>query len=155
MYIALYKPEIPPNTGNIGRLCYCTQNSLLIIGKPAFSLSDSVVKRAGLDYWKKLKVLQYKDWYDFRTAFKENRILSYSRFAKRIYTENEYKKNDVLLFGSETKGLPQDIVKEITSENPNNFLRIPVSSKCRSLNLSNSVAIVLFEALRQNSFNYT
>ena len=159
MQIALYQPEIPPNTGNIGRLCYCTETPLHIIGKPAFSLDDSAVRRAGLDYWDKLDLKQHGDWQAFRklidTSAKgspSTRILLFSRFAKSIYTEHAFASSDVLVFGAESKGLPKNIVEDIQKEAPQRILRIPVSQNCRSLNLSNAVAIVLFEALRQQNF---
>lgn len=159
MEIALYEPEIPPNTGNIGRLCYCTKSPLHIIGKPAFSLSHSAVRRAGLDYWNKLSLKRHSSWQDFRKFLeipKNNsptpRILLFSRFAKRMYAEHIFASSDVLVFGAETQGLPKNIIEETEKEKPLHILRIPVAKACRSLNLSNAVAVVLFEALRQQNF---
>ncbi len=180
MDIALYQPEIPPNTGNIGRLCYCTGSKLHIIGKPAFSLDEASVRRAGLDYWQKLGVKLHSDWPSFKSAFSigsnkaisnmnkidktqqvssslgnltiSRKILLFSRFAQHLYTEHSFTDSDLLVFGSETKGLAKEIVEEVQQENPAHILRIPLRSSVRSLNLSNAVAIVLFEALRQLSF---
>ena len=169
MHIALYKPEIPQNTGNIGRLCYCTGSSLHIIGEPSFSLSDSAVKRAGLDYWDQLKLTLHKDWALFLAFFSlEYRFVLLTRFASKSYADYVYTDKDVLIFGSETRGLPKSIlassaklplspvhgVNQATVElqQMKTNLRIPVSEASRSLNLSNSVAIVLYEALRQQAF---
>ncbi len=157
MIIALYKPEIPPNTGNIGRLCYCTNTPLHIIGKPAFSLDESSVKRAGLDYWEKLELHLHEDWVSFRKSCKTSlssvgKILCFTRFAKKVYTEHIFSAEDTFVFGSESKGIPNTILDEIRHENTEQLLRIPVSENCRSLNLSNSVAIILFEAFRQLGF---
>ena len=148
MEISLYEPEIPPNTGNIARLCVCTSSNLHIVGKANFSLSDKAIKRAGLDYWDKLNLKQHKDWTSFLKTIEDKNLWLFSRFAKKSYTDVRFKKDDVLLFGSESKGLP----KEIREEYQEKTLRIPVSQACRSLNLSNSVAIVLYEALRQLNF---
>ena len=159
MEIALYQPEIPPNTGNIGRLCYCTETPLHIIGKPAFSLDESAVRRAGLDYWDKLSLRQHSNWQAFREFVdastnnsSSSRILLFSRFAQRIYTEHVFANSDMLVFGTESQGLPKNIIEDIQKEAPLHILRIPVSKACRSLNLSNAVAVVLFEALRQQNF---
>ena len=157
--IALYEPEIPPNTGNIGRLCCCTETKLHIIGKPAFSLDESAVRRAGLDYWDKLELKEHRDWKSFRSSLEAgqkktypSRILLFSRFSQYLYTEYSFQASDTFVFGGESKGLPKKIVEEISKENKEHILRIPVSTACRSLNLSNAVAIVLFEALRQQNF---
>ena len=155
MHIALFQPEIPPNTGNIGRLCYCTHSHLHIIGQPAFSLDEAAVKRAGLDYWPQLKLQRHADWISFRRSISSSssaRILLFTRFAQYVYSEIQFKASDILVFGSESKGLPQNILEEIRAESPCQLLRIPVAGECRSLNLSNAVAIVLYEALRQQNF---
>ena len=160
MEVCLYKPEIPPNTGNIGRLCHCTQTGLHIIDKPAFSLEASAVKRAGLDYWDQLELSLHSNWQAFRDSLcadnnekkQAKRILLFTRFAKTLYTEHSYQASDLLVFGTETQGLPKFIVDDIKTEATEHLLRIPVSKNCRSLNLSNTVAIILFEALRQQGF---
>ena len=153
MHIALFQPEIPPNTGNIGRLCYCTRSHLHIIGQPAFSLDEAAVKRAGLDYWPQLELQRHVDWRSFRQYISsEARIFLFTRFARYVYSEIDFCASDILVFGSESKGLPQNILDEISAESPCQLLRIPVAAECRSLNLSNAVAIVLYEALRQKNF---
>ena len=153
MDIALHQPEIPPNTGNIGRLCHCTQSRLHIVGKAAFSLDAAAVRRAGLDYWEQLDWQHHVDWQAFRKSLApERRLLLFTRFSGHIYSECFFLPSDVLVFGSESSGLPQNIQDEIALVNPKHLLRIPVSAACRSLNLSNSVAVVLYEALRQQNF---
>ncbi len=160
MQVALYQPEIPPNTGNIGRLCHCTKTALHIIGKPSFDLSERSVRRAGLDYWEHLHLDLHPNWEGFRSFIRdqycvENKkkcILLFTRFAKNVYTSHPYSESDILVFGGESQGLPEKICEEIKGEDENHLLRIPVSSQCRSLNLSNAVAIVLYEALRQQNF---
>ncbi|MDH5655317.1 MAG: tRNA (cytidine(34)-2'-O)-methyltransferase [Spirochaetia bacterium] len=154
MNICLYKPEIPQNTGNIGRLSVCTGSRLHIIGEPSFSLSESAVKRAGLDYWPRLDLTLHSEWKAFREHFSnsESRILLITKFAKHSYADFNYRMDDCVVFGQETSGLPDEIVNEIQTCCPENILRIPVVEDCRSLNLGNAVGIVLFEALRQNQF---
>ncbi len=161
MQVALYRPEIPPNTGNIGRLCHLTGTKLHIIGQPSFSLEEPAVRRAGLDYWEKLQLEKHVDWGSFRQTLTqagsvEGRpapvFLLFSRFAKRLYSEHSFSSADVLVFGSESLGLPQKIKQEIAAENCHHLLRIPVLASTRSLNLSNAVAIVLYEALRQLNY---
>ncbi len=148
MEIVLYEPEIPPNTGNIARLCVCTGTSLHIVGEPKFSLDESAVKRAGLDYWDKLNLHLHKDWPSFLEVNHEKKIWLLSRFATKTYSDISFDSTDMFVFGSESKGLPE----EISSAHSSRLLRIPVHAGCRSLNLSNSVAIVLYEALRQMDF---
>jgi tRNA (cytidine/uridine-2'-O-)-methyltransferase len=154
MHICLYKPEIPQNTGNIGRICVCTDTKLHIISEPSFSLSDSAVKRAGLDYWPRLDLTLHKDWVSFNNNFanSKGRNILITKFANRSYSDFEYNLNDRLIFGRETSGLPEEITGEIASSHPENILRIPVLGDCRSLNLANAVCIVLYEALRQQGF---
>lgn len=150
MNIALVEPQIPPNTGNIVRLCNCTGSILHIVGKPAFRMDDASLRRAGLDYWQNVELIQHKDWQSFIDQTEGN-IWLFSKFGKRSYSDVTYTENDWLVFGSETSGLPESIHRW-ARENANPLLRIPVSEKCRSLNLANSVAVVLFEALRQKGF---
>lgn len=164
MQIALYRPEIPPNTGNIVRLCVCTGTRLHIVGDPSFSLEESAVRRAGLDYWSELDLVRHTDWNAFyeslqsgaaESASQENRagrMYLFSRFAERLYSDVDYRSDDVLVFGRETSGLPAEVTQSFRERHPDQILRIPVSARCRSLNLGNAVALVLFEALRQLDF---
>lgn len=150
--IVLVEPEIPPNTGNIARLCAGT-NSMLHLVKPlGFSLSDKELKRAGLDYWDKVKLKVWDSLEDFLSGNK-NAVLYYlSTKAKKVYTEVRYKDGDFLLFGKETKGLPEEMI----FNNPDRAITIPIDKRnIRSLNLATAVGIVLFEALRQNNFQNT
>ena len=154
MEIALFKPEIPPNTGNISRLSVCTGSRLHIIGKPSFSLDEASVRRAGLDYWDILDLHLHEDWNRFINSIQigyqgSRTILLMSKFGKAQYSEHKFKDDDVIVFGQETKGLPDSIIESVSKDYPERILRIPVVNECRSLNLSNSVAVVLFEALRQ------
>lgn len=157
MLLALYKPEIPPNTGNIIRLSVCTGSSVHIIGKPSFSLDESSVRRAGLDYWNEVDISMYASWDEFchRHSLRENQfknVAVLTRFADRPYTDFSYNPDSILLFGQESKGLPGSIVDEIRLARPESLLRIPVSSGCRSINLGNAVSVVLYEGLRQVGF---
>lgn len=150
--IVLYKPEIPPNTGNISRLCVGIGAILHIVGKPSFDLSDKALKRAGLDYWEYLEFYQHIDWNSFFTNISDtSRVFIVTKFGKKIYTEINYKKNDYLVFGSETSGLPEFIHEQFPNDKK---LFIPMKKISRSINLSNSVAIVSYEALRQIDYNF-
>lgn len=146
MEIALYRPEIPPNTGNIGRLCVNSGVPLSIIGEPAFDLSEKSARRAGLDYWKHLELNRFSDWDQFLKAREGRRIFLVSKFGTQNYAGVSYQKDDILVFGQETKGLPSEIRE---NWEPNRVLFIPMEPISRSINLSNSVAIILFESLRQ------
>ncbi|MBX7058639.1 MAG: tRNA (cytidine(34)-2'-O)-methyltransferase [Leptospirales bacterium] len=156
MHIALYKPEIPPNTGNIGRLCHCTGSRLHIIDRPAFSLDEAAVRRAGLDYWEQLPLMLHADWQSFlqwkEGEAKPGRIAAFSRFASQVYSDFEYHEADILLFGQESSGLPAEIVEALGRRQDASLLRIPVSANCRSLNLANAASLALYEALRQQNF---
>ena len=159
MEIALYRPEIPPNTGNIARLSVCTGSRLHIIGKPSFSMDEAAVRRAGLDYWNEVDLHLHGEWEPFLeyvTGEPEKggtgRILLISKFGERSFSEHRFTGDEILVFGRESSGLPDHIVTKIQMEDPDRILRIPVRGLCRSLNLSNSVAIVLYEALRQLEF---
>lgn len=147
--IVLYQPEIPQNTGNIGRTCILTNSNLHIIKPMGFSVSDKYLKRAGMDYWKKLDVIYYEDFEDFYLKHKADRVyLSTTRGAK-CYSDITYKDNDYILFGRESCGVTDEIRKVYKDFS----IKIPIiESSDRSLNLSNSVAIVAYEALRQNGF---
>ena len=145
--IVLYQPEIPPNTGNIARTCAATGSRLHIIGPAGFEITDKHLKRAGLDYWHLLNVA----WYDsIEEFFAKNQGTFYyaTTKAKHCYSEVAYPDGCYLVFGKETEGLPE----ELLVQNPETCIRIPMREEARSLNLSNSVAVVLYEALRQSGF---
>ncbi|GBF39127.1 tRNA (cytidine(34)-2'-O)-methyltransferase [Leptospira johnsonii] len=145
--IALYRPEIPPNTGNIARLCVALGAELHIVGEPAFELSEKAARRAGLDYWDKLKLTLHPSWETFsKSNPSDSKLYLISTKGKISYTAPQYGENDVFLFGNETSGLPQEIFQ---SEIPSGILRIPMEEDCRCLNLSNAVAVIAYEALRQ------
>jgi len=146
--IVLYEPEIPGNTGNIGRLCVGTNSELHIIKPMRFLLTDKYLKRAGLDYWDKLDLHIHKNLDDFLVDNQKNNIYWCTTKTDNIYTDVNYKKGDIFVFGPESKGLPENILHQ----NWSNTITIPMTKGIRSLNLSNSVSIVLFEALRQVGF---
>lgn len=148
IHVVLVEPEIPQNTGNISRTCACTGTPLHLIRPYGFELSDRTVKRAGLDYWDKLDLHEYDDADSFFRANAGGTFYYLSTKAKRTYTQVRFPDDCFLLFGKETKGLPEDWIYN----NPDTALRIPMGEHLRSLNLSNSVAIVLYEALRQHNF---
>ena len=147
--IVLYQPEIPANTGNIGRLCVGT-NSILYIVKPMkFMITDKYLKRAGLDYWDKLDVRFYDGWNDFLNINADRKLLFFTTKSNQVYSRINFQDGDFLIFGPETRGIPEDILKKHWESS----FTIPMSKQIRSINLSNSVAIVLYEALRQTGFN--
>lgn len=148
--IVLYEPEIPANTGNIGRTCVATDSSLDLIEPLGFSLSEKAIKRAGMDYWKDLDVHTYINYQDFMEKHPGAKIYYASTKAPRTYTEVEFEDNSYIMFGKESAGIPEDIL----FENQATAIRIPMVGETRSLNLSNSVAIVLYEALRQHDFEH-
>jgi len=143
--VVLVEPEIPQNTGNIVRLCACTGSELYLVGKLGFVLSDKYLKRAGLDYWDNVNIKQYKNLEELISEYPDNSFYYLTTKTQRLYTDNSFKEGDFLVFGSETRGLPEDLLKN----NPDKCLTIPMIEGQRSLNLSNSVAIVLYEAIRQ------
>jgi tRNA (cytidine/uridine-2'-O-)-methyltransferase len=146
LQVVLVEPEIPQNTGNIARLCALTDSSLHLVGKLGFSTSDYYLRRAGLDYWDSVTVRYHDSLAELRKMANGERFYYVSTKATRIYTEVRYHWNDYLVFGSETQGLPRDLILA----NPDSSIRIPMwGAKPRSLNLSNAAAIVLYEALRQ------
>jgi tRNA (cytidine/uridine-2'-O-)-methyltransferase len=149
MHIVLIEPEIPSNTGNIVRTCAATGTSLHLVGPLGFSLKDKYLKRAGLDYWDLAMVFQHDSFEDLRSKYPENRFYFTSKKGRRLYTDVKYSRDDFLVFGKETEGLPDSIL----DQNPDTTLKIPKLPEARSLNLSNAVAIVLYEALRQLDFN--
>ena len=146
--IVLLEPEIPANTGNIGRTCVASGTRLHLIEPLGFSLSEKALKRAGMDYWKDLDVTTYIDYQDFLDRNPGAKIYMATTKARKIYTEVSYEDDCYIMFGKESAGIPE----EILVQNQENCIRIPMMEKIRSLNLGNSVAIVLYEALRQNGF---
>lgn len=163
MNIVLYEPEIPSNTGNIGRTCVATGTVLHLIEPLGFSISEKALRRAGLDYWQKLDVRIYADFREFlaknfpggygypgvsSSADGGRRIWMATTKAKQIYTEAAFGPDDFIMFGKETAGIPEEVLVEYEET----CIRIPMLDEIRSLNLSNSVGIVLYEALRQQGF---
>ena len=148
--IVLYEPEIPANTGNIGRTCVATNTRLHLIEPLGFRLDEKSLKRAGMDYWKDLDVQTYIDYNDFLERNPGAKIYMATTKAQKVYTEVEYEPDCYIMFGKESAGIPEEILKA----NPDTCVRIPMIGETRSLNLSNSVAIVLYEALRQNEFDH-
>ena len=146
--VVLVEPEIPQNTGNIARTCAVTGSRLHLVEPFGFSLDEKHLKRAGLDYWDKLDIITYRDLDDFYKKNPDGPYFYFSTKAARRFTEIEYPLGSYLVFGKETKGLPEPIV----FGNPESAVRIPMKKTLRSLNLGNSVAIALYEALRQNGF---
>ena len=146
--IVLLEPEIPANTGNIGRTCVAAGARLHLIEPLGFQITEKQVRRAGLDYWDKLDLTIYKSYPDFLEKNPEAKIYMATTKAKKIYSEAAFEEDAYIMFGKESAGIPE----EILVENEENCIRIPMLSEIRSLNLSNSVAIVLYEALRQNDF---
>ena len=147
--IVLFKPEIPQNTGNIARTCVLTYSKLHLIKPLGFDISERSVRRAGLDYWKYLDLEIHESYEDFKEKYKDIRLFVSTTYGKKYYHEVDYKENDFILFGRESSGLP-NYIKE---ENMDKSIRIPmINTTTRSLNLSNSVSIVMYEALRQINF---
>ena len=143
--IVLFEPEIPNNTGNIGRLALATNSVLHLVGPLGFELADSKLKRAGLDYWKYLSVQFYNNIDEFYSTNSNKNFIYLSSHASKSHYEIPFKENVFLVFGKESKGLPKDIIEK----NHNNSFRIPMySKKIRSLNLANAVSVVLYEGLR-------
>lgn len=141
--IVLYEPEIPQNTGNIARLCACTGSSLYLVGKLGFSLSSKYTKRAGMDYWESVDLHKINSMEELFDANPDANFYYLTTKTKRKYTEIEFKDGDFIVFGPESRGLPSEYVTSETA------LTIPMKEGQRSLNLSNSVAIVTYEAIRQ------
>ena len=146
--IVLYEPEIPANTGNIGRTCVATNTNLHLIEPLGFSLEEKQLKRAGMDYWKDLDVNTYVNWEDFCKRNPDAKIYYATTKARHVYSDVNYEPDCYIMFGKESAGIPE----EILVDNEETCIRIPMIGDIRSLNLSNSVAIVLYEALRQNDF---
>ena len=146
--IVLFEPEIPANTGNIGRTCVATGTRLHLIEPLGFRINEKSLKRAGMDYWKDLDVTTYIDYQDFLDKNPGAKIYMATTKGKNVYTEVSYEPDCYIMFGKESAGIPE----EILVENEEDCMRIPMNGDIRSLNLGNSVAIVLYEALRQNGF---
>ena len=146
--IVLYEPEIPANTGNIGRTCVATVTRLHLIEPLGFKLNEKALKRAGMDYWNDLDVTTYIDYQDFLEKNPGVKIYMATTKAHKVYTDVEYEPDCYIMFGKESAGIPE----EILVEHEEDCMRIPMNGDIRSLNLGNSVAIVLYEALRQNGF---
>lgn len=148
MNIILHQPEIPANTGNIGRTCVATGTKLHLIEPLGFRIDEKQIKRAGMDYWDKLDYTRYINYEDFLIKNPGAKIWYATTKAEKTYTDVSYSENDFIMFGKESAGIPE----EILVENRESCIRIPMLPDIRSLNLSNSAAIVLYEALRQTGF---
>ncbi len=141
--VVLYEPEIPQNTGNIARLCACTGASLYLVGKLGFALTDKYTKRAGMDYWQSVDLHRVESMEKLYEEFPSGRFFYLTTKSKRVYTDFKFQENDFIVFGPESRGLPQEYVTQETA------ITIPMKEGQRSLNLSNSVAIVAYEIVRQ------
>ncbi|MBT8049518.1 MAG: tRNA (cytidine(34)-2'-O)-methyltransferase [Xanthomonadales bacterium] len=150
LQVILYQPEIPPNTGNIIRLCANAGARLHLVGPLGFVLDDAKLRRAGLDYDELTEVREHVNWQAFKEDNPEIRIWAYSTRGSKMHTEAAFTDNDGLLFGPESRGLPKNLLDRIGQER---VCRIPMQEGSRSLNLSNTVAIALYEALRQQGFH--
>ncbi|MFC5701228.1 tRNA (uridine(34)/cytosine(34)/5-carboxymethylaminomethyluridine(34)-2'-O)-methyltransferase TrmL [Cohnella faecalis] len=147
-HIVLVHPEIPANTGNIARTCAATGTHLHLVRPLGFSTDDRELKRAGLDYWYAVNITYYDSFEEVEQAHPESRFFFASTRADKRYSDFEFRDGDMFVFGKETKGLPQ----ELLDANPDTGMRMPMTDKVRSLNLANSAAIVVYEALRQTDF---
>ena len=148
MHIVLVEPEIPQNTGNIARTCAATGSSLHLIRPLGFSVDDRQLKRAGLDYWHLLDIQYHDSFQQLQDAYPEGKFFYATTKVGKLYTELSYPQHAFLVFGKETKGLPP----ELLGANPASCLRVPMLKDARSLNLANTVAVVIYEALRQQNF---
>lgn len=146
--IVLFEPEIPANTGNIGRTCVATGTKLHLIEPLGFRLDEKSLKRAGMDYWKDLDVTTYIDYQDFLERNPGAKIYMATTKAPNVYTDVAYEPDCYIMFGKESAGIPEEILVNHKEDS----IRIPMMGEIRSLNLGNSVAVVLYEALRQNGF---
>lgn len=150
MNIVLLEPEIPQNTGNIGRTCVATGTTLHLIKPLGFDIDEKAVKRCGLDYWQDLDLKVYENFQDFIQKNPNARIYMATTKARKTYADVNYEKDCFIMFGKESAGIPEEILLEYKDD----CVRIPMLEEYRSLNLSNSVAIILYEALRQNNFDH-
>ena len=147
-HVALVEPEIPQNTGNIARLCAATRTDLHIVGMPGFRLDDRAVRRAGLDYWDQVSLQRHRDLQELSVALSRARFLFFTTKADRNLWDQRFEHDDCLVFGPETRGLPESLLRD----NWDRCVRVPMTNpKVRSLNLANTVAIALYEALRQTA----
>lgn len=147
-HIVLVEPEIPQNAGNIARTCAATGTHLHMIRPLGFEVTDKYLKRAGLDYWHLVEISYYDSFEELREKYPENRFFFFTTKGRRRHSDAAFRDGDFLVFGKETKGLPEELLMKHEGE----CLRIPMFSEARSLNLSNSVAVALYEALRQNDY---
>lgn len=148
MHIVMVEPEIPGNTGNVARLCAANHMSLHLVKPLGFSIDDKHLKRAGLDYWSLVDVQVHENFQEVLDAYKEHRFFYLTTKSEQCYADIQFQEDDFLVFGKETKGLPEDLLKA----NPERCFRVPMIEDARSLNLSNTVAIVSYEAMRQLGF---
>lgn len=149
MNVILFQPEIPANTGNIGRTCVATGTKLHLIEPLGFRLNEKEIKRAGMDYWEHLDVTRYVNFEEFLEKNPGAKIYMATTKAKHVYTDVSYGPDDFIMFGKESAGIPEEILVDYEET----CIRIPMLSEIRSLNLANSVSVVLYEALRQNHFS--
>ena len=149
MNIVLLEPEIPQNAGNIARTCAVTKSTLHLIKPLGFSVENKYLKRAGLDYWNLLDIYYYDNFDDFLKKNKYPVIFMATTKSKKLYTDVQYQQNDYIMFGKESAGIPEEILLQY----PQTSVRIPMFEQARSLNLSNAVAVVLYEALRPQNFD--
>lgn len=149
LHIVLFEPEIPPNTGNIIRLCANTGAQLHLVKPLGFALDDKQLKRAGLDYHEFATLKVYENWAECKTALQGKRMFALTTKASQCYSKVQFQTEDVLILGPETRGLPEAVRKEFP---PQHCIRLPMLAQSRSLNLSNTAAIVLYEAWRQIGF---
>lgn len=150
MNIVLYQPEIPYNTGNIGRSCVLTNTHLHLIKPLGFSLEEKQIRRSGLDYWHSVKLTIWESFEEFLASDPEMRLFYATTKTKQKYSDVRYQENDYIMFGPESRGIPEEILKK----HPERCITIPMIPMGRSLNLSNSAAIILYEALRQVDFYF-
>ncbi|BDV42511.1 tRNA (cytidine(34)-2'-O)-methyltransferase [Geotalea uraniireducens] len=144
-HIVLVEPEIPPNTGNIARLCGATGTVLHLVGKLGFSTDDRQLKRAGLDYWSEVEIRYWDDLAALQQSYPDSRFIYTSKKGDKTHIQAGFREGDFIVFGKETQGLPEELLRA----NRENTIRIPIFGKVRSLNLSTAAGIVLYEALRQ------
>ena len=146
--IVLFEPEIPQNTGNIVRLCVCTNCRLFLVGKLGFSISDKYLKRAGLDYWNDAEIVRVNSLEELKEQYPQSKFYYCTTKTKTKYTQAKFNQGDFFVFGPESRGLNE----ELLNQNAQDCITIPMAQGQRSLNLSNSVSIIIYEAIRQNDF---
>ncbi|HIG79134.1 MAG TPA: tRNA (uridine(34)/cytosine(34)/5-carboxymethylaminomethyluridine(34)-2'-O)-methyltransferase TrmL [Cycloclasticus sp.] len=151
IHVVLFEPEIPPNTGNVMRLCANSGVRLSLIHPLGFEINDKQLRRAGMDYRDVVNVTEYQSFDEFLAEVKPNRVFAFSRFAKSNYAQVSYQVGDALVFGPETRGLPKSLIESLPEQQR---ILIPMQEGNRSLNLSNSVAVAVYEAWRQHDFKW-